>query len=227
VQTVTISDATAGAAIYYTTDGTTPTTSSTVYSGPIIVLSTETIEVISMASGYSNSAVATATYNLPPDFTVSASLASLTIVPGQSVVKVMVTPLNSFNSAVSFSCTSGLPAGATCSFFPATVMPSGAPASTTLTVTTAAASAALHRKDSPLFPGSVLAVALCCLGWKKRRRLPMLLLLAVSVVGMGLLNGCGGASPVVTSSQPVISTVTVTATSGSLSHTTTFSLTIN
>ena len=53
----------------------------------------------------------------------------------------------------------------------------------------------------------------------------MLLLLAVSVVGMGLLNGCG-ASSVVTSSQPVSSTVTVTAASGSLSHTAIFSLTV-
>jgi hypothetical protein len=55
----------------------------------------------------------------------------------------------------------------------------------------------------------------------------MLLLLAVSVAGLSLLNGCGGASPIVSSSVPVISTVTVTAASGSLSHTTTFSLTVN
>ena len=61
-QNVTISDTTPGATIYYTTNGTTPTTSSTVYSGPISVSSSETIEAIAAASGYSNSAVASAAY---------------------------------------------------------------------------------------------------------------------------------------------------------------------
>jgi hypothetical protein len=59
-----ISDATAGATIYYTTNGTTPTTSSTVYSGAIPVASTETLEAIATATGYSTSAVATAAYTI-------------------------------------------------------------------------------------------------------------------------------------------------------------------
>jgi len=60
--TVTITDTTPGATIYYTIDGTTPTTSSTKYSGAISVIHTETIEAIAVASGYANSPVAKAIY---------------------------------------------------------------------------------------------------------------------------------------------------------------------
>ena len=64
--TVTITAATPGATIYYTTNGLTPTTASRVYTGPITVSSTTTIEAVASANGYRASAVASATYTIAP-----------------------------------------------------------------------------------------------------------------------------------------------------------------
>jgi hypothetical protein len=61
-QVVALSDATAGATIYYTTDGSGPSTSSLPYTGPISVSGSLTIEAIAVASGYTNSGLARADY---------------------------------------------------------------------------------------------------------------------------------------------------------------------
>jgi hypothetical protein len=61
-QSVTLSDATPGTTIYYTTDGSAATVSSPVYNAPIAVTTTATINAIAKASGYNNSAVATGVY---------------------------------------------------------------------------------------------------------------------------------------------------------------------
>lgn len=59
---ISISDVTPGAVIHYTTDGTTPTSSSTVYVGPFPVTATTTVNAIAYATGSTPSAIATATY---------------------------------------------------------------------------------------------------------------------------------------------------------------------
>lgn len=100
VQSVTINDTTGGAKIYYTTNGTTPTTGSTLYAGPISVGSSQTIQAIAAASGFTNSAVGSATYtiNLPaatPTFTPVAgtysSAQSVTINDATSGAKIYYT----------------------------------------------------------------------------------------------------------------------------------------
>ena len=76
IQTVSLADSTAGSSIYFTLDGTTPTTASTLYAAPISVGTTTTINAIAVASGYTNSAVASGTYTIST-LPVSVTLAGV------------------------------------------------------------------------------------------------------------------------------------------------------
>jgi subtilase family serine protease len=82
-QSVTITDTNSSASIYYTTDGTAPTTNSTLYTGAITVSSSETINAIAVAAGYTNSATASAVftiYSLVPTPVISPSGGTFTSV---------------------------------------------------------------------------------------------------------------------------------------------------
>ena len=63
-QSVEISCATAGATIYYTTDGSTPNTNSSVYSSAISVSSSQTIKALAVKDGLTDSEVVSATYTI-------------------------------------------------------------------------------------------------------------------------------------------------------------------
>jgi len=63
-QTVSITDASPVAKLFYTTNGQTPTASSTLYTKPIAVSKTETLKVVALATGYPPSAVVTERYTI-------------------------------------------------------------------------------------------------------------------------------------------------------------------
>jgi Chitobiase/beta-hexosaminidase C-terminal domain/FG-GAP-like repeat/Bacterial Ig-like domain (group 3) len=121
IQNLTITDSLAGATIYYTTDGTTPTTSSTEYTGRISLSSTETIEAIAAATGYSTSAVITAAYTITisaPGFALSASPVSVSVPQGGSGTStISAIDVGGFTGTVTLAAT-GLPSGVSASFAP-------------------------------------------------------------------------------------------------------------
>lgn len=93
-QNVSMADAQAGAAVYYTTDGTAPTVTSTRYSAPFPVTVTTTLKAVAVLSGYQNSAVATSvvTINAPKAASPTFSPASGTYSSAQAVVLADSTP---------------------------------------------------------------------------------------------------------------------------------------
>jgi hypothetical protein len=114
-QSVTIASTTPGAILYYTTDGTTPTPSSTLYTGAISVTVSETVKAIAIAPGYSNSAIATAAYviNLPtasaptfsPGTATYTSVQTVSISSGTSGATIWYNTTGTFTGCNTTTCT--------------------------------------------------------------------------------------------------------------------------
>jgi len=159
---------------------------------------TATTQVYARYSGDTNYPATnspTVTVNVP-DFQMGTSGGTFNVAEGQSVnFPVTITATSGFNGVVSgFSCT-GLPAETSCSFSPTQVTGSG---STTLTISTTPLGqmrrrAALDERGL-WFTGteSLLILGACVIGipaWRKRRGVPLVLMLVAALV---LLPSCGG-----------------------------------
>ena len=96
-QTVTLTDSTPNASIYYTTDGTTPTASSTQYKNPMTITSTTTIQAIATAQGYSQSASVTGSYTLTPPGNGPA--VSIVVTTDDQTMQLTPQPTVSFSTA--------------------------------------------------------------------------------------------------------------------------------
>jgi len=201
-------------------------------------------------------AAVTPNTSTPPataDFNISASPAKATVTAGGSAtIMLSIGGLNSFNSAVTFSC-SGEPANTSCTFNPNTVTPSsGGTVTTSLTVATTMPGTPYHPMitlpTSGQAPWGYLAIGLLLIAslalgkfafasaesWRFGRRRARafsvvgaagLILVAASLLS---LSGCGGGSSNNNAANPGTpagtTTLVVTATSGSLSHSTNVTL---
>jgi hypothetical protein len=163
-----------------------------------------TVCAVADAVGYTQSTVTCAVYNVPLTFTVTVSPATLTINPAGNAgsVSVTITSQNGYSGTVDLSC-SGLPPGDACVFNPSSV--SVTPSVNGLSVLTISAGLNAKNNSFPLLPGgATLAVALCFFGFRKRRRLQLIVLLAASVIGLSLFTGCGTPGSVPNSVSVVI-----------------------
>lgn len=98
---VTITESTSGATIYYTLNGTTPTTASSVYSAPLSLGNSVTLQAIAVAPNYFNSAMASASY------TLAALAPNLSLAAGNYTGQQTVTITSASTAALIFYTTNG------------------------------------------------------------------------------------------------------------------------
>ena len=152
-----------------------------------------------------------------------------------------VNAMNGFTASVSLTGCSNLPSESTCSFTPATVTAGG---TSTIKVSTTAPSSLAPLSRHIDFGGwrttagairvLLLCAALLALAIQARRRrwnLASAMLMFTLLVGIGACGGGGGGGSTgpTNPGTPVVANqvITVTATSGTISHTFTFTLNVN
>jgi len=170
-----------------------------------------------------------------PGFSLSLSAPSATVAPGGSAnLMISAAGVGGFNSQISLTCTA--PFGLTCSLSPSTISPGGT-SSSTLTISAASTppTGGYGALRMPGLTGMLPALGLFGTVFTTRKRKPLTrksigwmsllgLLLWVSLFALG----CGSSN----SNKPTTpasgqATVMVTGTSGSLSHSSTVTVTIN
>jgi uncharacterized protein (TIGR03118 family) len=168
-----------------------------------------------------------------PDFSLSLSVQSATVAAGgASNLTVSAAAVGGFNGQISLTCAA--PAGLTCSFNPSTIAPGSSASSSTLTVSAASTPPAGNGGGY-----SVLGMAVPSLGLfgtvlvtHKRKPLTRKSVVGMSVLGLLLLIslfavGCGGG----TNNKPTVPVsqvnLTVTGTSGSITHSDVVAITVN
>jgi sugar lactone lactonase YvrE len=165
------------------------------------------------------------------DFGMTTGTQSQTVIPGAATTfTFQISPsYGVYPTQVNFTA-AGLPPGATATFSPASLAANSGAQTITLTVQTAAVTA---RSREGHTPWSLALLLLPLAGARRLRRssqrLQKLLLAAVFLfagVALAGLSGCGGGGNVSVPQQPQNYTITVTAASGAVQHTSTVTLNV-
>jgi subtilase family serine protease len=179
--------------------------------------------------------------NTAPNFSLSASPSAVTIAsPGDSGTTMLsVTGVNGYDGTITFSAASctGLPAGSSCSFNPASVTGSG---STTLTISTTAAAmlAPVGHQSTPAARAAAGRLMLSLVGFAilwlaiqaRRRKLRWSVVAGFLIVACLIgVASCGGSSSSSSGGGggAVPANIVVTGSDGTNSHSVSFTLTID
>jgi len=161
-------------------------------------------------------------------FTIGSSTSAQTVQPGGTATyTISATAQNgAFTTPVTLAA-SGLPAGATATFTPASITPGSSSATSALSIQTATTTAAAAKRSLgwPLAAPALAIVSLLFVPGKRRRRwITMALLLFAFLGAIATLTGCGGGFSLTPPAQTY--TITVTGTSGAETQSTTVQLTV-
>jgi hypothetical protein len=170
-----------------------------------------------------------------PSFTIALSSTTTSVEPGSTASTTLsVTPSGGFNASTSLTCT-GAVADTTCSISPASVTPSGTTAATATVTLTTTSQANLKPFANPapsartllaMLPAGIV-LSTFILGLRRRtsrRRIGQLFVFAVIAMLLAA-TGCGGKSTA-TSPPAQTDTLTITATSGSIVQSVTWTVSI-
>jgi Pro-kumamolisin, activation domain/Bacterial Ig-like domain (group 3) len=213
-------------------------------------LTSGSVQIVANYSGDTNYSATSFAINQQvtpgPDFSISFAPASVNVsAPGSSATTVVtVNATNGFTASVNLTGCTNLPSESTCSFTPATVAAGG---TSTIMVSTTAPSSLVPLSRHIGFGASrttagamrilVLCSALLALAIHAHRRrrnlassmLMFTLLIGIAACGGGGSGGSTGPTGPTNPGTPVVTNqvITVTATSGSITHTFTFTLNVN